>query len=498
MERSTILSRTAAAVAAAAIYEAFPGCELLGGGETSTGFFYQFFNSTPLPPEALPMLEERMRQIIREDRPIREMEMVSFSAKELFIKMDHLAAVDVLEELEPKELVSLVKIGPFCDLMDGPFGGSVRDVGAFKILTIQSFGDSEYRVEGCAFATKEQLKDFLRKYARYSDENHLVLGQELGLWERLGERLLWKERGLFLKRSILSFLSKELFSSCEVAFAEESTLRKLAVSKIRKGVPFSVWTVEKKTADPEGDEGLFEEHCQSNAQQIIYCEERDLSDLAISLLQTIGKTLIILGFHAELCLAGRRQGEKGLKFLEHALFAALPANSLKIPFEADEEAVSKIQWIVRDGLGRPQIALELRLENAAEEKGTAVLRVKAGVERILSLLLELNVGNLPSWLIPEHIRVLVLGDQNRVYGSELCAAIEKKGYRVVADQRLVSLKEKLFDAMKEKVPFVAVVGDRELQTNTVALRDTRSDRTEALSQEQLIERMNRIFKLENK
>lgn len=443
------------------------------------------------------MLEERMRQIIREDRPIREMEMVAFSAKELLTKAGHLAAVDALEELEPKELVSLVKVGSFCDVMDGPFCGSLREIGAFQILAIHPFGDCEYRVEGCAFSSKDQLKSFLRKYNRYAEENHLAVGERIGFWQRVGEKLLWKQRGLFAKRALATALRNNAVNSEEVAYAEEAVLRQAAAKRAQKGSPYSVWTFTEKAMNPEGDGGLFEGLCQSEVQQIIYCEEADLCSSVNCLLQMIGKTLIILGFHTEVRLAGRRRSEKGLRLLEQALIATLLADDLKVPFETEEEAASKIQWVVRDRLDRPHVALELKLEEAAEEKRLAVLRVKAGVERILSLLLEQNVGNLPNWLIPEHIRVLILGDQNSAYGSELCAAIEKRGYRAIADRRPLSLKEKLFEAIKEKVPLVAVLGDRELQAKTVALRCEHSDQTETLTQEQLIERMNRTFKFEN-
>ncbi len=394
MEHSKIISRTAAATLAAAIHDVFPGCELLGGSETSTGFFYQFFSSYPLPPEAKQMLEEQMRQIVRENRPVREMEMVACSAREFFGKEGHVAAVNAIEELEPKELVSIVKIGAFSNLMDGPFCSTIRDVGAFKITDLKSLGDCEYRVEGTAFATKEELKNFLRVLRSYEEGNHLFLGTKVGFWELENEHVVWTARGLAAKEKLCLFLQESLGTG-EYKAASLAILDTYGLKRVKKEKPFTAWNVAEKTADPEGDEGFFEDAAQTFVSQSIYCEEGEIDELAISLLQTIGKTLIILGFDPHLCLTGRRQGEKGVKLFRYLLSSA-GLNGSPVPFEVEENGSyrgAKIRWMIPDGLHRMHAAMELEIE--PKDNGLAILRVKSGLERIFSLLLELNGGNLP-------------------------------------------------------------------------------------------------------
>ncbi len=357
LELPIIINRTAAAIAAAAIHEVFPGSELFGGGETDTGFFYQFFYSHPLPPEAPKLLEERMRQIIREERPLRETEMVACSAKELFLKADHPAAVDALSEFGPKELVSVIRIGTFFDLAEGPFCPSVRGVGAFRITALKFLGDREIRIEGTAFSTKEELKNFLRLIAKYSKENHLVRGQDLKFWQWQGERLLWLPRGLKVRRNLILFLKKS-FVGIELGSASEEVLNVYC----RKRMPFTAVTVQEKFKDPEEGRGLFEEECQSIFQQIIYCSEKELKDFSISLLQTIDKTLIILGFRASSGLLGPKRDE-----------------------------MKGGEWAVEDGLGRSQTAFKLTI---LKEDGYMLLRMKVAVEKILALLLEQTIVNL--------------------------------------------------------------------------------------------------------
>jgi len=381
-----IYSRTAAALAAVAITEAFPGSEFIEGGETSRGFYCQFVAPFLLPPVALDLLEERMRQIVRENRPIRDVEMVSQCAKELFKKSGQKAAVAAMNECGPKDLVPLVQIGEFYEIMAGPFCPSIRDVGAFKVVHLNFLGEKEYRIEGCAFATKAELKEYVRKLSKYEYGNHLIVGQRLGLWEQ-SDGLLWKGRGLAAKRGLVSFFRKSLVGE-ELATNNLNCLKKYAMKRVAPGVPFFAWIFIEKSTDSEGEEGLFNEGCQSLVEQKIYCCQGEMQSLLISLLQTIDKTLIILGFHTSFRLAGRKKGEKTLKILEAAF-------GKELSIELDGLPGARAQWIVLDGLGREQIAAEIEL---IEE---TTVQVKVGIEKILALLLEQTDGNLPNWLISE-------------------------------------------------------------------------------------------------
>jgi hypothetical protein len=366
-----VINRTAAAISAAAIFEVFPGSDLFGGKETDTGFFYQFSYVHPLPPEARNLLEEKMRQIIREERMLREMEMVAYSAKELFLKEDHLAAVDHLETLAPKELVSLVQIGSFIDLAEGPFSSSLRAIGAFQITALKVLEGGQIRVEGVAFSTKEELKQFLRKLSQYSKANHLVRGQARKLWQWQGGHLLWLERGLRARKNLLSLLKKS-FGGQELRSASEKVISAYCLKRI----PFTVIDIQEKVQDPEGGRGLFGEGCQSVFQHTTYCSEKELKKFSSSLLQNIDKTLTILGFHASAQLVGRRRREKDLQRLVQIL--ALGA------FET-RDMDAKAEWVVEDGLRRPQTIFELKV---LEERGSLLLQLHIRVEKILALLLE--------------------------------------------------------------------------------------------------------------
>lgn len=365
------ISYTAAALAAAAIYEVFPGSELLDGGVTSTGFFYQFSFSKPLPPEAIQLIEERMRMIIRERRPLMAADMVALSAKGLFLRLGHTTAIRALDQCGPKAMVAVVGVGEFFDLMEGEFCSSLQEVGAFQIVSLEDLGEKEYRIDGCAFGSKDELKSFLRQLKKYEDENHLELGQKGRLWQWRDGRLLWREKGLEAKRRLVArFKIGE-----ELGFESQDVMDQFGRDK----TPVFTWTFSEKRVDPEGDEGLFESCCQSLLQQNIYCSQGELNELLISHLQTIDKSLIILGFRATHRLTGRKgDAVKQLK----ACFPQLVST---------EEGDAGVEWILLDGLGRERVAVELKL---TLKENRAVVRVSVGIEKILALLIEKTLGNL--------------------------------------------------------------------------------------------------------
>lgn len=469
---------TASALCAAALHEVLPGAELLGGQETETGFFYHFSTPSPFTAALIPLLEEKMRQMIREDRPIRALEMVAVSAQELFYKLGHAVAVDALAECAPKELVSVVQIGSFYELAEGPFVPALRSSLAVQIISIEPQGEGEFRIEGCAAPTKEALKIFLRQLHKYGEENHFSLGEDLALWEACEGQLVWRPRGLRGIRLLTNFLVQKIIDPD----AEEVRAVSPGWEKyLKKNHDTSVWRLHPSLQGELSARRLFEEDLQTELTWV--CPDSDLS--CISLLQKVHKTLIILGFHPEVCLRGRKTGGKSLKLLEQRFLEL----GVPVRFEKDEYSAVRAQWLEKDGLGLLRPTAELKVDGS--------LSLKLGVERIFALLLEKTVGDLPFWLIPEHVRVLALEERNREYAHLLKAELESRGFRSAVDARPKPLKQRISDAMSERVPCVAVVGDRERETNTASLKAARFGEEARVSWGEMIERLNRTFKLEN-
>ena len=91
-------------------------------------------------------------------------------------------------------------------------------------------------------------------------------------------------------------------------------------------------------------------------------------------------------------------------------------------------------------------------------------------ERTLAYLLEKYAGALPLWMSPEQVRILPITDRAKEYGEAISAKLESFGIRTSVDNRSEKIGWKIRQAQLEKVPYFFIVGDKEVEDNTVALR----------------------------
>jgi threonyl-tRNA synthetase len=91
-------------------------------------------------------------------------------------------------------------------------------------------------------------------------------------------------------------------------------------------------------------------------------------------------------------------------------------------------------------------------------------------ERTLAYLIETYAGALPTWMAPEQVRVLPVTDRAADYAGEIRAALQAQGYRAEADYRSEKLGYKIREAQKEKIPYMVIVGDKDIENHTVSIR----------------------------
>ncbi|MGM9618631.1 MAG: threonine--tRNA ligase [Oscillospiraceae bacterium] len=91
-------------------------------------------------------------------------------------------------------------------------------------------------------------------------------------------------------------------------------------------------------------------------------------------------------------------------------------------------------------------------------------------ERTLAYLIETYAGALPTWMSPEQVRFLPVTDRAADYCAEQAKKLESQGYRVTVDYRNEKIGRKIRDAQVEKIPYMVVVGDRDMENGTVSPR----------------------------
>ncbi|MBE6581315.1 MAG: threonine--tRNA ligase [Ruminococcaceae bacterium] len=94
-------------------------------------------------------------------------------------------------------------------------------------------------------------------------------------------------------------------------------------------------------------------------------------------------------------------------------------------------------------------------------------------ERTLAYLIERYAGALPTWMSPEQVRILPIGDEHIDYAYEVKKQLAAKGLRVEVDDRNETIGKKIRNTQLEKVPYMLVIGDNEMNADTVAVRSRR-------------------------
>jgi threonyl-tRNA synthetase len=172
---------------------------------------------------------------------------------------------------------------------------------------------------------------------------------------------------------------------------------------------------------------------------------------------------------------------------EAALRAAASAAGLELEYNPGEGAFygPKLEFVLRDAIGRDwqcgtlQVDFNLpgRLGSTyiAEDsqRHTPVMLHRAmfgSLERFCGILLEHHAGRLPLWLAPVQAVLLTITDRQGAFALRAKEVLENQGLRVEADLRNEKIGLKIREHTLQRVPYLLVVGDREAQSETVAVR----------------------------
>ncbi len=155
----------------------------------------------------------------------------------------------------------------------------------------------------------------------------------------------------------------------------------------------------------------------------------------------------------------------------------------------------KLDFHLEDSLGRTwqcaTIQLDFQLPQRFEaeyvgqdgEKHRPIMihRVVYGsIERFMAILIEHFGGKFPAWLAPEQVRILPITDRHLAYAQEIEKVLKEHGIRVHIDDRNEKTGWKVRQAQVERIPYMLVIGDREMEDKTVALRLRDKEKTKVL------------------
>lgn len=145
----------------------------------------------------------------------------------------------------------------------------------------------------------------------------------------------------------------------------------------------------------------------------------------------------------------------------------------------------KVDILMDDALGRQwqmgTIQLDFQLprrfgcvyvDRDGNEKTPVVIHrvIYGSMERFIGILIEHTAGALPVWLAPVQARIIPITDQHLAYGQEVARQLRKAGLRVEVDDSAKRMTAKIRDAQVQKVPYMLVIGNREMENGQVAVR----------------------------
>ena len=112
-------------------------------------------------------------------------------------------------------------------------------------------------------------------------------------------------------------------------------------------------------------------------------------------------------------------------------------------------------------------------------------------DRFISFLLEETKGNLPLWIAPVQVKIMTITDAGKDYAKEVEAKLKQAGFRVELDDRHGKIGYEIREAQMEKVPYMLVLGDKEVQSKSVGVRKRAEGDIGAMPVEELIEKLQK-------
>ena len=221
MELETI-RHSAAHLMAAAVKKLYPETKFDIGPATDNGFYYDFDMEHRLTVEDLAQIEKAMKKMLGGKVKFERFETTREEARELLA--DQPFKLERLADIPEGEPISFYRSGDFIDLCRGPHVESSAEIGAVKLLSVAGSyfrGDESnkmlQRIYGTAFATAEELKEYLTRIEEAAKRDHRKLGTELELFgfsEQIGPGLvLWHPKGALIRHLVETAWKEEHYKN---------------------------------------------------------------------------------------------------------------------------------------------------------------------------------------------------------------------------------------------------------------------------------------------
>ena len=541
------LRHSASHILAQAVKRLYPDTKLAIGPAIDTGFYYDFDTETTFTTEDLEGIEAEMKKIVKENLRIERFTLPRDEAKALMAEEPY--KLELIDGLDEGEEISFYKQGEFTDLCAGPHVAYTKKVKAFKLLSVTGAywrGDSDnkmlQRIYGTAFASKEELDEYLNMLEEAKKRDHRKLGKDLGLFMMTDDGPgfpFFLPNGMILKNTLIDYW-REVHK--KYGYVEISTpvilnrrlwersghwghyKQNMYTTKIDEedyaikpmncpggmlvymNEPHSYRDLPLRAGElglvhrhelSGALHGLFRVRCFTQDDAHIFMTKEQMRDEIKNVVSLFDEVYSLFGLTYQIELSTMPEDHMGDEAVwahaEETLKAAITDMGKDYILNEGDGAFygPKLDFHLRDSIGRTwqcgTIQLDFQLPERFEleytgadgEKHRPVMihRVVFGsIERFIGVITEHFAGAFPLWLAPLQVAVLPITDRAAEYADKLVADLTAAGVRCKSDHRNEKVNYKIREHQLQKVPYMLVVGDREVEEGTVSLR-TRTGET---------------------
>jgi len=566
-------------VLAEAVQSLWPDTQITFGPATDDGFYYDFAPGErgPFTEDDLPLIEEKMREIIAADKPLRREEWTRDQLIDWFEQHGERFKAEWAAELPENEPLTVYHSGgDWLDMCRGPHLASTGklDPQAFKLTRVSGAywrGDQKNamlsRIYGTGWLNKKQLDTYLVRLEEAAKRDHRKLGREMDLFhlqEEAHGSVFWHPNGYLIWRQLEAYMRRRLDAA---GYVEVKTPQVMDARQWEKSGHWgkyreNMFVIPDEVPNTEDEGPLVSDAAEWMALKPMNCpahvlifkqgitsyrdlplrmaefgcchrnephgalhgimrvrqftqddahifvredqlvdEVRAFCDLLDSVYKDLGfeRYAIKLALRPDERFGTEAMWDQAERELREAVAAAGRATEEfgweELPGEGAFYA-PKLEFHLTDAIGRTwQVGtiqsdrvLPERLdasyvgEDGERHRPVMLHRAIIGTfERFIGILIEHHAGRLPLWLSPVQAVVATIVSEADDYANEVLAKLRAAGLRADADLRNEKINYKVREHSVAKVPHMLVVGKREAEEGTIALRTLGEQQQKVLS-----------------
>ncbi|MGA0178780.1 MAG: threonine--tRNA ligase [Burkholderiaceae bacterium] len=539
-----VLRHSTAHLLAYAVKDLYPEAQVTIGPVIENGFYYDFSYSRPFTPEDLSAIERRMGELAAKDEPVERQVLARDEAVAFFKAQGAHYKAEIIASIPEGEAVSLYREGAFTDLCRGPHVPSTGKLKHFKLMKVAGAywrGDHRnemlQRIYGTAWASKDELQQYLTMLEEAEKRDHRKLGRELDLFhidDHAPGTVFWHAKGWTLWQEVEQYMRRvyrdngyhevkgpQILDSAlwektghwdkyrDNMFVTESEKRDYALKPMncpghvlifKQGIKsyrdlplrYGEFGQCHRNEPSGGLHGIMRVRGFTQDDGHVFCTEDMILDECTAYTALLKKVYQDFGFADILYKVATRPAQRiGSDAVwdkaEDALIQSLQRSGVDYEIAQGDGAFygPKIEYTLKDAIGRQWQCGTIQVDFSTAERLDAEYvdedgsrkppvmlhrAILGSLERFIGILIEQHAGALPVWLAPQQVAVLNITDKQADTVASVVKTLRDQGFRAVGDTRNEKINAKIRYWALQKVPYLAVIGDKEREAGTVALR----------------------------